>query len=33
VLSEQGYQVFHAPGLQGFKADPRGMLRSLAAAR
>jgi peptide/nickel transport system substrate-binding protein len=33
VLSEQGYQVFHVPALQGFRADPRGMLRSLAAAK
>jgi peptide/nickel transport system substrate-binding protein len=33
VLSYQGYHVFHSPRLEGFEPDPRGMLRSLAAAR
>ncbi len=29
VLSYQGYHVFHSPRIEGFEADPRGMLRGL----
>jgi len=29
VLSYQGYHVFHSPRVEGFEADPRGMLRGL----
>ncbi len=30
VLSYQGYHLFHSARLEGFRADPRGMLRGLA---
>lgn len=33
VLSYQGYHLFHSPRLEGFEADPRGMLRSIATSR
>jgi peptide/nickel transport system substrate-binding protein len=29
VLSYQGYHVFHSPRVEGFEANPRGMLRGL----
>jgi peptide/nickel transport system substrate-binding protein len=29
VLSYQGYHLFHSPRIEGFEADPRGMLRGL----
>jgi len=29
VLSYQGYHAFHSPRVEGFEADPRGMLRGL----
>jgi peptide/nickel transport system substrate-binding protein len=29
VLSHQGYHLFHSARLEGFEADPRGMLRGL----
>ncbi len=33
ILSYQGYQVFTHPRLEGFEADPRGMVRGLVHAR
>ena len=32
IISYQGYQVFYDPAIEGYVANPRGMLRSLKNA-